>query len=64
MEAFKIVFLATDFYGRKIPMTNKAFAATGWEATEKIKQYLQHQGHTKLIFLKWKVLNPFQVHFK
>jgi hypothetical protein len=64
MEAFKIIFLVTDSEGRKIVMTNKAFAATGYEATEKIKHYLQQQGHAKMIFLKWKVLNPFQVHFK
>lgn len=64
MEAYKILWLKTDSNGNKTAITNKSFAATGWEATEKSRKYLHRIGHTQLTFLKWKVLNPGQAHFK
>lgn len=64
MEAFKTLFLITDSNGNKRTVSNTTFACTGWEATEKSRKYLQRVGYEKLTFLKWKVLNPFQAHFK
>ena len=64
MEAFKTVFSVIDISGRKIIMTNKTWATTGWEAAEKTKQYLKQQGHMKFIFIKWNVLSPWTAHFK
>lgn len=63
MEAFRIKFLTTFENGRKVVITNKAYAATGWEAIEKARKYLTSQGHIKLTFIGWKVLNPFVSHF-
>lgn len=64
MEAFKILFLTTDTNGTKRTISNKSFAATGWEATRKSREYLQRVGYEKLTFLSWRVLNPYQAHFK
>ena len=64
MEAFKILFLTSDLNGNKRTVSNKSYACTGWEATQKSRVYLQSVGYKKLTFLSWKVLNPFQAHFK
>ena len=64
MEAFKTIFLTTDTNGNKRTVSNTTFACTGWEATEKSRKYLLSIGYGKLIFLKWKVLNPFYAWFK
>lgn len=63
MEAFKIVFLTSNYEGKNVPIINRTFAPTGWEATQKSKKYLQSIGHQKLVFLKWKVLTPWEAHF-
>lgn len=64
MEAFKLTFLTTDNRGTRKAVINKTWANTGWEAMAKAEKYLSSSGYTDIKFIKCKILNPFQAHFK
>lgn len=65
MEAFKLTFLVTDSVKGTFSTSTRGFAATGWEAAEKARRYIERTNNYKMVvFLKWRVLSPSQVWFK
>lgn len=64
MEAWKLTFVATDNRGSRKAVINKTWAATCWDAMAKAEKYLSSVGYTDIKFIKCKILNPFQAHFK
>jgi hypothetical protein len=64
MEAYKLVFIVDEPDGNKKVMVQKTWAATGFEAAEKSKLYLETTfKFKKVTLLKWKVLPSGSAHF-
>lgn len=66
MEAFRCDYLIEFSNGELRFFHYKTWAPTGFEASEKVKEFIysKFKGIKNLYFRKWKVLNPYQAHFK
>ncbi len=65
MEVFEI-HLEVGYCGgaKRYFISQPTFAATGWEAAEKCREFLIVKQGVKSVELKyWRVLNPFKAHF-